>query len=166
MAKEKANLYQEMEFDSYAYAQSVIDERTEYLSKISKYVLVTRCHFIVLVALVILMFVFSSRTIGDIAETVMGIGIIIGIVCYVKIGGIKTAFSWGLNVGKFCWYLIPIFPIDVFVLFSSIFFIPLVILFAPYVIVRHQEKQALNDINDAQEYMKFCKPVEDAGEEQ
>jgi len=143
MAKEKANLYMEMQFDSYAYAQSVVEERTAYLESIAKYVKLAKYQLIALGATVLLSLIFSN-SLGNVFVSLFYLALLVGfglgIYCYAKIGGVKTAFTWGLNIGKFCWYVIPIFPVDIAFFFAGLIYTPLAILFAPYFIVRHQEK--------------------------
>ena len=162
MAKEKASLYQEMVFDDYAFAQDVLAESSEKLEKIDK---VYKWTFYQLIAFAVFG-ILALSTNMDLFIAIWAItayaGIGLAIYSYVKIGGFKVALNWGVNIGKFCWYIIPIFPVDLVVLFMGIIYIPIAMFFIPYLVVRHERKQVLENIEDAEKFLKYHKPVQQA----
>ena len=137
----KKQLFEEMKFDNYQYALDVKKDAEERLAKANS--------------------VFTLSIIGTIlgfCGPLSALAIVIGIICYKKIGGLKKAFSWGWKLAQFGWFVVPVFPIDIAIGFAFLIFVPLSLLFYPVVHVYIFKRQAKNDIEQADEYLKYCKP--------
>lgn len=122
MAKEKRNLYEEVEFgNDYGYAMQVKREAETQLYEIQK----------------IWGLAIAGTVCGGIGMMLafhpifIMIGFVMGCVCYSKVGGFGIAAKWAWNIAKFGWFVVPYFPIDLLVGaialclgFLSLFFLP------------------------------------------
>lgn len=136
----KKQLFEEMKFDNYQYALDVKKDAEERLAKADS--------------------VFKLSIIGSILGTWFLYGIpalIIGIMCYKKTGGLKSAFSWGWKLAQFGWFIVPVFPIDIAVGLVSLIAVPYSLLFCPAVLVYIFKRQAKKDIEQADEYLRYFK---------
>ena len=136
----KKQLFEEMKFDNYLYAVDFREDALERFNKADS--------------------VFKLSIIGSILGTwfLFGIpAIIIGIMCYKKTGGLKTAFSWGWKLAQFGWFVVPVFPIDLLIGFVFLLFVPYSLLFCPAVLVYIFRRQAQKDIEQADEYLRYFK---------
>lgn len=152
MTKENAKIYEEMQFDNYAYAMETKANAEEQLKKIEK---------IWLIAIVgsicgVLGFFMGFNGVP------MLISFIMACVCYHHVGGFLVAARWSWNFAKFGWFVVPYFPIDLGVGLTCFFIGLYGFFFVPFFVVRHIKKQANMNIEAADEYMKFCKPQENS----
>lgn len=142
----KKQLFEEMKFDNYQYALDVKKDAENRLAKANS--------------------VFKLSIIGS----VFGIfgnrflllfipAIIISIICYKKIGGFKTVFSWGWKLAQIGWFIVPVFPVDLLVGLLFFIAVPYFFLLHPIVLVYIFKKQAQKDIKQADEYLRYFKPV-------
>ena len=138
----KKQLFEEMKFDNYQYALDVKQDAEERLAKGKS--------------------VFTLSIIGTIlgcTAILIPAAIIVSIICYIKIGGFKTAVRYGWKLAKIGWFIVPIFPFDLFVGMMFFIMVPYFSLFFPIIIVSLFKRQAKKDLEQAEQYLKYCKPA-------
>ena len=172
MKKKKVDLYQEMQFDSYAYAVDVKEqaERKIAINRAErlKGFLPLLVGFIWNIANTFwMMFRIESGMNGSVTE-IMGPSVlvlliavfIVDISIYRKIGGVAEAFQWVVKIGTWGWYIIPIFPIDICIFLVCIIYGAGILIFIPAIICVLNIHQGKKELAAAEEYLKYFKPVE------
>ena len=144
----KKQLFEEMKFDNYQYALDVKKDAEEKLEKANS--------VFKLSILGSILGIFGSFIFNGVPGV---IGLVIGIICYKKTGGLKKAFSWGWKLAKFGWFMVPIFPIDLMIGFAFLISVPYFFLFCPALLINILKKQAKKDIEQADEYLRYFKPA-------
>lgn len=144
MAKEKRNLYEEVEFDNnYGYAMQVKQEAETQLYEIQK----------------IWSLAIAGTVCGGIGMVLafqpifIMIGFIMGCVCYRKVGGLGIAARWAWNIAKFGWFVVPYFPIDLLVGAIALCLGFLSLFFLPLFVVNHIRKQARQNLKLAEDFL-------------
>lgn len=154
MAKEKTKLYEEMQFDNYAYAtevKAVADEQLRLVSSVWQLSIIGSICGVIAYALG----AFFGSGKGELALLA---SFVIACICYHKIGGFLVAAKWSWNFAKFGWFVVPYFPIDLCIGMGCFFVGLFVFFFLPFFVVRHYKKQAEKNIEAADEYLRFCRP--------
>lgn len=152
---EKTKLYEEMQFDNYAYATEVKAVAEEQLRLVSSVWLLSIIGSICGVMAWQLGVVFKLEGMDNWA---MIVSFVIACICYHKIGGFLVAAKWSWNFAKFGWFVVPYFPIDLCIGMGCFFAGLFVFFFLPFFVVRHYKKQAEKNIEAADEYLRFCRP--------
>ncbi len=144
MAKEKRNLYEEVEFgNNYGYAMQVKQEAEAQLCEIQK----------------IWSLAIAGTVCGGIGMVLafhpifIMIGFILGCVCYSKVGGFGIAAKWAWNIAKFGWFVVPYFPIDLLVGAIALCLGFLSLFFLPLLVVNHIRKQARQNLKLAEAFL-------------
>lgn len=146
MAKEKANLYEEVEFgNNYEYVMQVKTEAEEKLQKIEK--------------------IWGVSIIGSVcgavglllqlSEVCSIVAFVVAIICYRKVGGLGTALRWSWNLAKVGWYIIPYFPLDLIIGFGALGVGLLSLFFMPFFVVRHLKKQETLNLESADAFLRI-----------
>lgn len=157
--KENKKIIEHMQFDNYEYAKSVYEGCHGRLEKVKRGFIVSA----VATFASILMFYFSTRSSEEASLTLVGvfgaIAIIGSIVSYIIGGGMKIVLKVAKKIAFWGWFILP-FPYDIatgimspIVAIYAFFWLPVIFVYANY-------KQIKCDMEDAEEYMRFCKPVE------
>lgn len=149
MTKQRANIYEEMQFDDYAYALEVKANAQEELEKVEK--------------------IWLISVVGSVCGVVAAfsgfngipllVSFIFACVCYHHVGGFSVAARWSWNFAKFGWFVVPYFPIDLGVGLVCFFIALYGFFFLPYFVVRRIKKQANMNLEAADEYIRFCRPM-------
>lgn len=147
MAKEKRNLYKEVEFgNDYGYAMQVKREAETQLYEIQKIwglaIAGTVCGGIGMVLAFHPIFIM--------------IGFVMGCVCYSKVGGFGIAAKWAWNIAKFGWFVVPYFLIDLLVGAIALCLGFLSLFFLPFFVVNHIRKQAQQNQQLAEAFLHTC----------
>ena len=150
---EKKNLIEKMEFDDFAFAKQTFEDSDKKLGRI-------RTGLIVSAAATLASFIGFSAI--DKNDTIGGIFILVALITaiasYIIGGGMKIAFKAAKKLAVFGWFILP-FPYDLGTGICTIIIAPIAFLFIPVVFVYINYKQVKRNRDDAEEYMKFCKPV-------
>lgn len=146
--KERANLYEEVEFaNNYAYAMQVKAESEEKLQKVKKVWVIS------IVGSICGAFAFTN-------VICMMISFIVACICYFQVGGIKIAINWSWKLAKFGWLVCPYFPVDLVVGLFAFFIGIYGLFFMPFFTVNHTRKQALMDLEAADSFLYSCQQVQ------
>lgn len=84
------------------------------------------------------------------------VAIIGSIVTYVKIGGLGIGVKGAFKIAKAGWFLIPIFPVDLFIFLVALIFSIYALFLIPAVILFFVKKEILADLYAAEEYLERC----------
>ena len=151
---EKRKIIETIEFDNYAYAKNVLEQSALKLEKIKIGLIVSAAAtFCTVLGLIF----------GNINQSLFGafmfFALVGSIASYIVGGGFKIALKAAKNLAIFGWFILP-FPADIItglvtlvIAIYGFMFIPLIFVFLNY---RQQKKNH----NDAEEYIKYCRPVE------
>lgn len=140
-------LYEEMNFDSYAFAQDVMKEAEQRIKDIEA-VKQTALIATVCGAAGILL---SATPMG----LILIVSFILALKCYKQVGGFGVAAKWAGKVAKLGWIIAP-FPFDL-ATFPIVFLLSYAgLFFFPYFIMKNLAKQAQIDLEAANKYMKYC----------
>lgn len=159
MTKEKKPLFEKMEFDDVAYAKSVVDECNVSLQR-------NKIGLIVGIAVPIFDFILLAivSLLLDKGIDLVGVGfvvmIIAAIVAYVIGGGLITSLKMIWKITWFSFLIIPIFPIDIVVGIIAGAFVVFGAIFLPVIVIFFERLQIKSDLEAANDYLKYCKPVE------
>ena len=152
----KKQFFEEMQFDDYQYALDVKKDAEERLAKANSVFKLS------VITTIVGILVFGLRYLL-IPKIILIATIIVNVMCYMKMGKIKTILGWVLKLATVGWYLVPIFPIDLFLGLGLLILVPIYISLFPVVLVCVFKRQAKKDIEQAEEYLKYFRPVnEDA----
>ena len=156
MKKERAKMYEEMQFDSYAYAVDVKEQAEENLENLKQWKKMAVIGTVVGLAGYLLGGMGPISAVGGILHLV---AFIISIISYIKIGGFSKVLHWAGNVMVFAWCVCPLFPLDIAISIVAFVYVIGVMLQLPYFVYRHFEKQEEKNIAAAEEYLKYFRPV-------
>jgi hypothetical protein len=81
------------------------------------------------------------------------VGFIAAVVTYCMIGGLGLAIKSAFAVGKAAWFILPIFPADIFVGIVGMIFAIYALFFLPYLIYGKIIKSIKDDLEAAEEYV-------------
>lgn len=157
MAKEKATLYEEMEFDNVQYAVDVVNAHKVMYNKAKK-----GLHLSIFATLYT---IFGFPIIGSLLSSILGnLGFEIALISalcfslasYIIGGGLGTAIKWAFKLGAFGWIILP-FPWDLITGFllmgcSAMFFF-----FVPVIFVYMNYRQINMDYKAAKKYISYYK---------
>ena len=189
MKKERAKMYEDIQFDSYAYAVDIkgqAERKLKAITDLKKSAIVGTLYgvialiipfFFALLAVLLGALIDAGIVSNDqaVVEKIGGALVVLAfivkavfhlfsfVLCirvYKKIGGFRKAFQWSRNVTAFGWYVCPLFPIDLMVALICFLYSLYALFQLPYFIWRHYEKQEKKNLTDAEEYLKYCKPVD------
>ena len=153
MKKEIEKLFEEKQFDNAQYAQDELQECLRKKAKCKKGLIFaivgTACSLVG----------YMMEKYGDykIAVMVLTIAVIIAIVSYIIGGGLGLAFATAGKICKVGWFLVPIFPWDIFTGLVALFIAVMGFLFVPVLFVWINYHQVCKDYDAAEKYLKYCK---------
>jgi len=168
MEKEKKPFFTTMEFNSAQYA---MDTKAKCEAKLAR----IKIGMWIAVGVEIgwlLTYVFR-KPFNNMPAEIAGILLLIlaigALAAYIIGGGLgmafKVTFKIAFAIGWFGWVCLP-FPVDIitglFLSILAIIMIPVLFVFIPLVLVFCNYYQVKKDYNAAEEYLKYCTPVENA----
>jgi hypothetical protein len=170
MNKQKATLYHQMQFDNYAYAVDVKEQAERRLKEVQAVwkmsIIASLCGIFAPLASYILVRIFGTSAAIASASFLSNIcwivSVVLSIICYTKTGGLSTAFRWSWNIAKVAWFIIPYFPIDLILGLDGLLISLYILFFFPVFVMRHYKKQARKDLEDAENYLRYFRPVDNA----
>lgn len=80
----------------------------------------------------------------------------LAIPAYLVGGGIGKALKTAWKITKFCWFLIPVFPVDILIALMGFFFSIFGLMFVPVIFVGLNYVQHKNTLDAAQSYLTQC----------
>lgn len=83
-------------------------------------------------------------------------GFAISIVAYCMVGGLGWLVQLIIKIGKICWFIIPLFPIDLLLGFMGVCMSGGLILFSPVATIGILYLLTKHDYKKAEEYINFC----------
>ena len=146
----KKQFFEEMQFDNYQYALDFKKDAEERLAKANSI-------FKLSVIATIVGILVSGLRYLLIPKIILIATIIVSVICYMKLGRIKTILGWAWKLATIGWYLVPVFPIDLILGLGLLILVPYYMLLCPVVLVCVFKRQAKKDIEQADEYLKYFK---------
>ena len=86
----------------------------------------------------------------------IGAGFLCSLVAYCMAGGLGWLVQLVIRIGHICWFIIPIFPIDLCALFIGIVMTGAMILLFPIITMSVLYFITKYDLKKADEYLNFC----------
>lgn len=82
------------------------------------------------------------------------VAVIGSIITYIKIGGFGIGVKGAFKIAKAGWFIVPIFPVDLFIFIVALFFAVYALFLVPAVILIAVKKEILADLYAAEEYLE------------
>jgi hypothetical protein len=149
--KENKKIIETLEFDNAAFAQDVINESTQKLERVKKGLIISG----VATGFTLLSKIFETSSFAAIFIMLAFFG---AIAAYIVGGGMKIALKTAVKLGKFGWFVCP-FPVDIFTGILTIIFSMMAFMFFPVVFVYLNYRQHKKNIEAAEQYLGYCRPV-------
>lgn len=140
--KEKKGFYKEIYFNNCQEAAKVKEESEEQL-RVAESVKKTAK----------IATVFGFIGLIPIFSIFLTVALVMGLICYKKIGGFSTAFNWAVNVGTVGWLFVPI-PLNLMACPLAFVVAFVAALCLPYFVLRSHMKQLTMNIEKADEFLK------------
>ena len=151
MKNEKNGLFGKVEFENAAYAKDVVDTAAEKVEKCKRGILVGLASTVGWI-----MFLALEQISPGLACLGALIGVVGAIAAYVIGGGLGKAFSVAFKMAKFGWFIIPVFPVDVFVGITAFCVVAWLFCCVPSLFVFVNMRQISKEKAEAEEYLKYC----------
>ena len=148
----KKQFFKEMQFDNYQFALDIKKDAEERLANANSVFKLS------IITTIVGMLLWGFRYLL-IPKIILIATIIVNIICYMKMGKIKTILSWTWRLATVGWYIVPVWPIDLLVGLVLLIFVPFYMLLCPVILVCVFKRQAQKDIEQADEYLKYFKPA-------
>lgn len=152
MKKGNKELFEQVTFDDVAYARDVVASADDKLEK---------CKRGLIVGLVASLGWLIMALIPQVSAFLACLGMLIGVVgtiaAYVLGGGLGKAFSTGFKLAKIGWFIIPIFPVDIFVGITAFCIVGWFFIFVPSLFVFVNMRQISKEKDAAEEFLGYCR---------
>ena len=153
MNKRKEKLFDEKQFDNVQYAQDELEANEQKKEKCKKGLKFATIGTI-LSLIGYLVVEYANSPLGTV---LLVVAVLIAVVSYFIGGGLGLALSTAWKICKVAWFIIPIFPFDLFFGMVGFFVAVMGFLFVPVLFVWINYHQVCKDYNAAEKYLQYCK---------
>ncbi|MCI5822134.1 MAG: hypothetical protein PUB24_00370 [Lachnospiraceae bacterium] len=156
MKKEKEKLFEEKQFDNVQCAQDELIECEKKRAKCKKGLTIA-----IIATILSLVGYIVEQSNGGAGTTLLVIAFVLALISYIVGGGILVALSTAWKICKVGWFIVPIFPWDLFT--GLVAFVVAVIgfFFVPVLFVWINYHQVCKDYDAAEKYLRYYKSTEE-----